>query len=219
MPSKIVHASVLVIAAVLVLGCTIWAQSSDADAAVVPTTQTITAKSKGTLGPILSGSDPLGLNGASVGLTVLVSESLSPKKHTSTSATYTLPAGAITVEEGNNKFSTTSPSKLIVKLTSTADILTLSFVVSAEGEQITVTDTAYLKAKSWTTAVLKHPRVFKPSPQKLTSAKTAGGPGSQLKYTIEGSTTVLGFAGTDSNSAKADPVLPDEDQDSLDVDQ
>ncbi|HXM62109.1 MAG TPA: hypothetical protein VN950_14730 [Terriglobales bacterium] len=219
MPSKIVHASVLVIAVVLVLGCTIWAQSSDADAAVVPTTQTITAKSKGTLGPILSGSDPLGLNGASVGLTVLVSESLSPKKHTSTSATYTLPAGAITVEEGNNKFSTTSPSNLIVKLTSTADILTLSFVVSAEGEQIAVTDTAYLKAKSWTTAVLKHPRVFKPSPQKLTSAKTAGGPGSQLKYTIEGSTTVLGFAGTDSNSAKADPVLPDEDQDSLDVDQ
>jgi hypothetical protein len=187
--------------------CTAGAQSVDIPAAS-PTTHTLTISIKGTLGPILSGSDPLGLDGKSGTITVLASESLSPTKHTATSATYTLPPGAIKVTAGSNKFTTKSPSKMIINLTSTADILTL--MVSGKNG-LMVTDTTFLKAGSWTNAVLKHPGVFKPSPQKLTSATTASGPGCKVKYTVFGSTSILGFHGTGSSTATADPVLPDED--------
>jgi len=196
-----------------VLGSTVWAQSIEVGAlnpGVAPSTHTLTITLKGTLAPILSGSDPLGLNGQSGKVTIMASESLSPTKHTATSATYTLPAGAITVTAGSNHFTTNSPSKMIISLQSTADRLTL---VVAGPSGLLVTDTTSLKAGSWTNAVLKHPTVFKPSPQKLTAAKTAGGPGCKVKYTIFGSTTVLGFHGTGSNSATADPVLPDDDLD------
>jgi hypothetical protein len=210
MLSKKVYTSALILVSVVALGCTCWAQSLDVAGGVVPATHTLTITLKGTLGPILSGSDPLMLNGQSGTVTVMASESLSPIAHTSTSATYKLPAGAITVVAGSNKFTTTSPSKMIVKLTSTADTLTL---IVAGPSGLMVTETTFLKTGSWTTAVLKHPTVFKPSPQKLTSAKTAMGPGCKIKYTIFGSTTVLGFHGTGSNSATVDPVLPDEDLD------
>jgi hypothetical protein len=137
----------------------------------------------------------------------MASESLKPTKHTSTSATYTLPAGAITVTAGTNQFTTMSPSKMIISLKSKADTLVL---VAAGPDGLMVTDTTFLKAGSWTNTVLKHPTVFKPSPQKLTSAKSAGGPGCKVKYTIFDNTTVLGFAGTGSSSATADPVFPDD---------
>jgi hypothetical protein len=205
MLSKIVRMLFLVLVAMVVLACAVWAQS--VDIAASPATHTLTISIKGTLGPVLSGSDPLGLNGQSGTITVLASESLSPTKHTPTSATYTLPPGAIKVTAGSNKFTTKSPSKMIINLTSTADILTL--IVSGKNGLV-VTDTTFLKAGSWTNAVLKHPGVFKPSPQKLTSATSAGGPGCQVKY-VFGSTTVLGFRGTGSSSSTVDPVLPDED--------
>jgi len=213
MRSRIVPPSALMVATLLVLGSTIWAQSIEVavlDSSAAPATHTLTITLKGKLGPILSGSDPLGLNGQSGKITVMASESLSPTKHTSTSATYTLPAGAITVTAGTNQFTTKSPSKMIINLTSTADTLTL---IVAGPNGLMATDTTFLKAGSWTNGVLKHPTVFKPSPQKLTSAKSASGPGCKVKYTIFGSTTVLGFHGTGSNSATADPELPDDDLD------
>ena len=206
---KVVRKFAPVLVAVLVLGCAVWAQSVEISA-VSPATHTLTITIKGTIEPILSGSDPLGLDGKSGVVTLLASESLSPTSHTSTSATYKLPAGAITVTAGGKKFTTKSPSKMIIKLTSTADTLTL---ILTGPESAVVTDTTYLKTNSWTTAVLKHPGVFSPSPQKLTSATTASGPGCKVKYTIFGSTTVLGFHGTGSSSATVDPVLPDEDVD------
>jgi hypothetical protein len=143
----------------------------------------------------------------------MASESLNPTKHTATSATYTLPAGAITVTAGSTKFSTKSPSKMVINLGSTADTFTLIIAGKVEGFSVMVTDANYLKAGSWTTAVLKHPTTFAPSPQKLTAAKTATGPGCKVKYTVDGNTSVLGFSGTASNSATADPVLPDESWD------
>jgi hypothetical protein len=203
-----IRKSTLVLLAGLMLGGTVWAQTLDVATAVVPATHTLTINIKGTIGPILSGTDPLGFNGKSGTVTVLASESLKPTKHTATSATYTLPPGAIKVSEGGKHFSTKSPSKMIINLTSTADILTL---VIAGPNGLMVTDTTFLKANSWTNAVLKHPGVFTPSPQKLTSATTAGGPGCQVKYTIFGSTTVLGFHGTGSSSSTVDPVLADEE--------
>lgn len=215
MLSKVVRGFALVLVAVVVSGCALWAQSVEISA-VSPATHTLTITIKGTIEPILSGSDPLGLDGKSGVVKLLASESLSPKSHTSTSATYKLPAGAITVTAGGKKFTTKSPSKMIIKLTSTADTLTL---ILTGPDSAVVTDTTYLKANSWTTAVLKHPGVFSPSPQKLTSATTASGPGCKVKYTVFGSTTVLGFHGTGSSSATVDPVLPDEDVDEYDVEQ
>jgi len=205
MLSKILRTSAWIL---VVTGSAMWAQSVEV-AAVNPATHTLTITIKGTLGPILSGTDPLGLDGTNGTVVVMASESLSPTKHTATSATYTLPPGAIKVTAGTNKFTTKSPSKMIIKLTSTADILTLMVVDKTTG--LTVTDTTYLQAGSWTSSVLKHPGVFKPSPQTLKSAISANGPGCKVKYTIFGSTTVLGFNGTGASSSTVDPELPEED--------
>ena len=212
MPLKTIRKPAVLLVAVLVLGCTTWAQSIDIAAVSsrrAPAT-TLTITLKGTLGPVLSGSDPLGLNGQSGKVVIMASESLSPKKHTATSATYILPAGAITVTAGSNQFTTNSPSKMIINLASAADTLT---IIAAGPSGLMVTDTTSLKTGSWTTAVLKHPTVFTPSPQKVKSAKTAGGRGCKVKYTIFGTTTVLGFKGSASSSAAADPILPDDDLD------
>jgi hypothetical protein len=211
MLSKMFRTSALIVA-VLVPGCTAWAQSIKVGG-VNPATHTLTITVKGTIAPILSGSDPLRLDGQSGTVKILASESLTPSKHTATSATYTLPAGAISVTAGSNKFSTKSPSKMVINLTSTADTLTLIIAGQVNGVSLMVTDTNFLKAGSWTTAVLKHPGVFSPSPQKLTAAKTAGGPGCKIKYTVFGNTSVLGFSGTALNSATVDPVLPEDDLD------
>jgi hypothetical protein len=193
---------------VFLLTSGIWAQSSDSSVSsrLDPKTKTLTITIKGTIGPILSGSDPLGLDGLSAKVTILASESLSPISHTATSATYKLPAGAISVTAGSNKFKNKSPAKMTIALTKTADTMTLA-LTGPDG--IVITDATFLKVGSWTTAVLKHPTTFSPTPQRLTAAKTAGGPGCKVKYVVEGSTTVLGFKGTAGNSDAVDPVLPD----------
>jgi len=190
-------------AAVLLLASGLWAQPVTLQRAAAGKTLTITIM--GTLGPILSGSDPLGLNGENGTMTVKASESLSPTKHSSNSATYTLPVGAITVKAGSNSFKTTTKSKMMITLTSSADTLTLIATDPTYGLQIT--GIAYLQPNSWTNSVLKHPTPFSPSPQTLTAAKKANGPGSKLKYTIFGGTTVLGLSGTAANSDSADWLL------------
>ena len=180
-----------VFATILCVACMV---SGNAIAQLSPAAKTLTITIKGTLGPILSGSDPLGANGKAGRLEIKASESLKPTKHTSNSATYTLPAGAVTVTVGSEKFQTSSKSTMVVKLTSKANILTL---IADGPDNVQVTGTAYLKTGSWTTAVLKHPTTFTPSPQKLTAAKTANGPGSKVSYNFFG-TTVLGLNGTAS---------------------
>ena len=209
---RIIRTSVLVLVTFLVLGRVTWAQSS-ADAAVSQTTETLTITINATLGPVLSGSDPIGANGQSGTVTIMASESLSPTKHTKTSATYTLPAGAITANVAGEVFTNSSPAKMTIKLAKKADTLTLTFASSIDGFSFTITDTTTLEAGSWTTAVLEHPEVFAPSPQTLTAAKSATGKGSKFEYTVEGEATVLGVNGTASNSAQVDPVLPDDDLD------
>jgi hypothetical protein len=207
---RMVPTSALMLATIVGLGSMIWAQSAEIatlDSKIVPATHTLTITLKGKLGPVLSGPDPLGLNGQAGSITVMASRSLSPTKHTSDSATYTLPAGAITVQAGGNKFSTNSPSRMIIRLMSTADTLTL---IVAGPNGLMATDTTFLKTGSWTNSILKHPTVFKPSPQRLTAAKSAGGSGCKVKYTAFGSSTVLGFSGTGSNSSTVDAVLPDD---------
>jgi hypothetical protein len=212
MLSMRVRASALVLVALLVLGCMTWAQST-ADAIVSQATETLTITINATLGPVLSGSDPIGADGQSGTVTIMASESLSPTKQTKASATYTLPAGAITADVGGEIFTSTSPAKMTIKLAKKADTLTLVFASKIDGFSFTITDTTALAAGSWTTAVLEHPGVFTPSPQTLTAAESASGPGSKFKYTFEGTATVLGVDGTASSSAEADPDLPDDDLD------
>jgi hypothetical protein len=210
MLSKIVRASTLVLVVLVVLGRVTWAQST-ADATFSQISQTLTITINGTLGPILAGTDPIGADGQSGTVTIMASESLSPTKHTETSATYTLPAGAITAIVGGTTFTSTSPAKMTIKLAKKADTLTLIFASSIDGFKFTITDTTALAPGSWTTAVLENPGVFTPSPQNLTAAKSATGPGSKFKYTFEGSATVLGVDGTAASSADVDPELPDDD--------
>src|ERR1700722_17162752 len=98
-----------------------WAQSGDGGRP----SATLTVVVDGTAGPILQGSDPLGLNGKSATITLLASESLKPTRHTKTSATYKIPAGAITLVFDGSSYQSTSPSKMTVKLGGKADTLTL----------------------------------------------------------------------------------------------
>ncbi|HEV7551566.1 MAG TPA: hypothetical protein VGP65_07790 [Candidatus Angelobacter sp.] len=188
----------------MALASTIWAQPSLAASNSHAPAHVLTITLKGKIGPVLSGSDPLGINGTGGKVTIKANEALKPTKHTATSATYTLPAGAIKVTAGSNQFTTTSTSKMTINLKSTGDTLTL-VVDGPDGLQ--VTSTTVLQTGSWTDVVLQHPAVFTPSPQKLTSAKTAGGLGCKIKYTIFGSSTVLGFKGTGASSATAAAAL------------
>ncbi len=192
--------SILMVATVLALGSTIWAQSPSIAITRDPAAHILTITVKGTIGPLLSGSDPLGINGTSGNVTITANEALTPKKHTATSATYTLPKGAIKVTAGSNKFTTTTPSTMVINLLSTGDTFALTAVGPAG---LQVTSTTLLKTGSWSDAVLQHPTTFSPTPQKLTAAKKVTGRGCKIKYTIFGSSTVLGFAGTASNSATA----------------
>jgi hypothetical protein len=168
---------------------------------------TLTLVIDGTAGPVLKGSDPLGVNGQSATITGMVSESLKSKKHTKTSATYKIPAGAITVVVGGNSYQTTSPSTMKIKLGKSADTLTFVSAVTEEGITVDITAVASLAAGSWTDAVLSHPALFAPSPQTLSS------PSSTIKYSAAGfGSTTLGVSGTASNSDAEDPVLPDADE-------
>lgn len=175
-------------------------------AAQQPPSTTLTIALTGTLGPVLEGSDPLGTSGHTGSLTLMASESLSPIKVATNSVEYTIPAGAITDVIGKRSFTTTTPGEMAVTLTPAADVLT---VIYNSRDNTVTTLIAYLAPGSWSTAVMIHPEPFSPTPQDLKSATVAGGRGTQLQYTLNGSRTVVGMNGTASNSAPADPILPD----------
>lgn len=161
----------------------------------------VTYTVNGTLGPVLSGSDPVGANGKSATVTITASQTLSPVSHTATSATYTLPIGALTlVLNGTTYTSTATSSMTYTRPASGRDKLIVKTTIKELGLPITMTGTFSLAHNSFPLAALAHPAKFSPSPQTLTAATVAGGPGSQLKYS--GSligTTVLGVSGTASN--------------------
>jgi hypothetical protein len=161
----------------------------------------ITYNITGTLGPIISGSDPLGANGKTGTITIVVSETLKPKKHTATSATYTLPAGAITVNIGGTNYVTSGTSSLQYAIPAAGpDTMVVTATVIVDDIFTgTVVGTASLAKGSFTSAILKHPQAFKPSPQTLTAATTASGRGSKVKYTALGSSTTLGLSGSASD--------------------
>jgi len=178
--------------ALLVMGLSAsWAQS--------PPSATLTVTISGTPGPVLSGTDPMQLSGKAIVLTITASESLSPVAHEAHAASYEVPAGAVSFTEDDETITTTMPSKVGVVLTPTADIAGLSAMIGIDP----VVGTIYLAPGSWKQTVLSHPRAFSPSPQDLTPATSATGPGSKIQYTFENITTILGLTGTASSSNQA----------------
>jgi len=160
----------------------------------------ITYTISGTLGPVLAGSDPLGANGESGVLTIVASNSLTPTGHTSTTSTYSLPAGSISVVIGGVPYGTVGTSTMKYSFPASGPAtLIVSAKISVDGISGTVVGTASLANGSFPKSVLKHPAPFSPTPQNLTAARKAGGPGSQVKYTVLGLSTTLGLSGTASN--------------------
>jgi hypothetical protein len=158
-------------------------------AAKPDTTFTITLN--GTLGPIESGSDPLGGNGASATATAKVNTAATPKSSTASSATYTLPAGAVSATLSNGiSFTNSAAWAMKITLGTTGDTLILS---GPGPDGTTVTAKSSMAKGSWKKAALTHPTKFSPTPQNLTP------PSSTLSYKFLGSTTVLGFTGTIAN--------------------
>jgi hypothetical protein len=194
--------------ALMVSATAAWSQD-----ARMPRSSTLAINLNGTAGPVLAGSDPGHLNGKSAVVTILLSQRASPISHTSTSATYKIPAGAITATFNGTSYQSTSPGRMKIKLGSAADVLTVTGALSINGTPVTLVDTSRLAGGSWTSTVLTHPAAFSPSPQNLTPAKTATGAGSKLQYTVFGQSTVLGITGTASSNLTPDAILPNDDTD------
>lgn len=157
----------------------------------------VTYTFNGVLGPVLSGPDPLGANGESLVVTATVSSTLKPMKHTADSATYKVPAGAITWKINGTTYETKRESTLKYTLPASGkDIVEITSTVTTDGFTITLVCTVSLAHGSFPKApTLEHPAEFSPSPQALVAAATADGPGSQFKYSLPGGSTVLGFYG------------------------
>jgi hypothetical protein len=150
------------------------------------------------VGPILSGSDPLGANGESGTIVINISSTLAPTSTTAASATYTVPAGAITVTIGGTSYPSTNPSTVEYTIPKSGnDNLIVTTQIDVDGLTGTVVGTIALAHGSFTKTILTHPIKFSPTPQTLTAATKASGPGSKVKYSaaLIGSTT-LGFSGT-----------------------
>jgi len=160
---------------------------------------TITYTIKGTIGPVLAGSDYLSANGKSGTLTAKANTLAVPTSHTATSATYKLPAGAITVVIGGTSYQTGASTLKYTFPAAGPDTMVITTAISDNGLNGTVVGTASLAKGSFTSAVIKHPQKFKPSPQALTAATTASGPGSKVKYSSVLGTCVLGLKGSASN--------------------
>jgi hypothetical protein len=180
---RLARLSAVVLAAVLASGSATWAHA-----------RTLTIVLDGTLGPVISGSDPAGLDGQSATVTITAKESLTPYKMTAKSASYHIRPGGIIVTVNGSDYTSTSRSSMIIKLGSRADLLTFKATLNIDGFTVKVADTSALQSGSWTSDVLQHPALFSPSPQNLSE------PSSSFTYTVFGEATVLGVTGTASNS-------------------
>jgi hypothetical protein len=164
--------------------------------AATPAT-TITMTFSGTLGPVLSGSDPLGANGQSGTITAMVSESLTPTSKTSTSVTYTLPVGALSIVINGTTYRTPNTTAMKISVPATgASVLSVTTSITYLGITGTVVGTVFLAHGSFPKSIFTHPAPFTPTTQTLKAATSATGPGSKVKYTVFGGSTVLGLSGT-----------------------
>jgi len=156
---------------------------------------TITYSLNGTLGPNLNGgADCLGGNGATATASAMASSTLTPKSTTTNSATYSLPAGAVTAAVGTISFTSTKPWNMKYTLGSKADTFTLSGP-GPLGSSVTAVSS--MVPGSFPKSVISatgHPTPIAKAhePQNLTQ------PASFLQYSAPlcTSPTKLGFTGT-----------------------
>jgi hypothetical protein len=182
----------------LVLGlCPLLAASPD---------YTITYSLTGPLGPNLNnGPDCLGLNTFAATASAMVSSTAVPTSTTTNSATYTLPAGAVTAAAGTLSFTNTTPWTMKYKLTAKGDSLTLSGVGPLSA---VVTANSALVVGSFPKTVLG--KTGHPSPlAKAHQPQPLSSPGSYLSYTVPPplscALTKLGFTGSAGSVPAAPP--------------
>ena len=182
----------------------------------------------GTLGPIIGGTacpgpqcDPLMLaaNNASFSFTGTIDESLSPNAcpaGVSASVCYTIPAGGLMGQLGNNPpVTVTTPSTLALTIFSGSsnDLMEIDFKVPLFGFQNPVTAILDLAPNSFGSNALIHPEPFTPSPQALAAA-TSAPPlinGSSITYCVINcslGSTVLGLGGTASTFVPSTSPAP-----------
>lgn len=185
---------------------------------ISPAATVLNFSGSGTLGPIIGGTacpgpqcDPLMLaaNNASFSFTGIIDESLSPNAcpaGVSASVCYTIPAGGLMGQLGNNPpVTVTTPSTLALTIFngSSNDIMQIDFSVPLFGFQNPVTAILDLAPNSFGSNALIHPESFTPSPQALAAA-TSAPPlinGSSITYCVINcslGSTVLGLSGTAS---------------------
>jgi hypothetical protein len=93
---------------------------------------TITLDTSGTLGPLLNGIDPLGLNGGDFVVTGSIDQSSLPISSTADSATYSIP-GTLDITVGAINFSGFYGTMTLTAPASGPDTVELDFLVSALG--------------------------------------------------------------------------------------
>jgi hypothetical protein len=133
----------------------------------------------GSFGPVILGSDPLGLGGQNGQMQVTTSTTATPVFSTANSAIYSIPAGSVYLVFGSNSYYSTDPWKMTINLGASGDTLLLSGP-GPTGTSLAGTDfrwTTPLQAGSWSTSVLSHPALpFPPTQANLPT------PASNLAY-------------------------------------
>jgi hypothetical protein len=170
----------------------------------------------GTLGPLISGTDPLMVVGQPVTFTGTISESLNPTAcpaGVTASVCYTLPAGTLMGQIGNQPpFTTTAASTLALTIPGGSANDYLEIVFSAFSSPITAV--FQLAPNSFDSGGLIHPEAFVPSPQSIappTGAPPSTANGSYVTYCLLGilcssNTTIVGITGSTSLSAAGGTV-------------
>jgi uncharacterized repeat protein (TIGR03803 family) len=181
-----------------------------ASAATARASLTLDFTATGTLGPVLSGSDPFALNGSAFAFTGFIDESATPTAcptglPITPTVCYTIPANQLTGQVGVlPPVTIATPSLLAVVASKTSnDALEIQF--SAIG--LSVTAILQLAPGSFPPSILQHPIPFKPSPQALAAATSVPPPinGSSAQYCVgacsPSSETWLGITGNTSSNA------------------
>lgn len=104
---------------------------------------TITLETSGTLGPLISGIDPLNLNGGSFFVTGTIDQNSAPTSITADSATYSIP-GTLDITVGALDFSGFFGAMTLTDPSSGPDTVALDFMVSELGFVPVVTATMSL---------------------------------------------------------------------------
>ncbi len=161
----------------------------------------------GTLSPLLTGPDPLGLSGKTFSFTGFIDQATTPTAcptglPVTPAVCYAIPANQLTGQIGAlPPITVTTPSTLgLIIPASGPDVLELQFSILT----YSVTAILQLAPNSFNSTATQHPAPFTPSPQTLTAATSVPAPinGSSVEYCSgscsSGTPTWLGITGSTS---------------------